>query len=160
MCAEIKCWTKNRVKSEFGHPACRIFKPSCHIHHTETDWADLQACPADPQASCSLSAAHNAAGITQKDWGGVAWGIWEPTRGVLPEHGWHGGVLLSKGAGAVGLSGKGAENPLFNIAWSFQIREKTESGVLCHPATLGPLKSSLSVSQERCLLKRQKRGEE
>lgn len=40
--------------------------------------------------------------------------------------------------------GEGAENPLFNFTRSFQIREKAESGVLCHPATQGPLKSSLS----------------
>lgn len=55
---------------------------------------------------------------------------------------WRGGE--GRGAGVERVFREGAEDPLFNFTRSFQMREKAESGVLCHPATQGPLKSSLS----------------
>lgn len=66
-----------------------------------------------------------------------------------------------RGAGVERVFGEGAEDPLFNFTRSFQMREKAESGVLCHPATQGPLKSSLSgFSSEVSSQETKKRGKE
>lgn len=64
-------------------------------------------------------------------------------------------------AGVERAFGEGAEEPLFNFTLTFHIREKAESGVLCHPATQGPLKSSLSgFSSEVSCQETKKRGKE
>lgn len=134
---------KEQGRRECIWPFCLVHfqvtrAPRC-IHHTEPDWADLQACPTDLRASCSLSASYNTAGITQTG------EVWEPTRGVHPGQSRDGGVWDVGGEQRVErVFREGAEDPLFNFTRSFQMREKAESGVLCHPATQGPLKSSLS----------------
>lgn len=53
--------TKEGVQRPILFGAFQVTWPPRCIHHTETDWADLQASPADPRASCSLSVSHNTA---------------------------------------------------------------------------------------------------
>lgn len=78
---------------------------------TQTDWADLQACPSDPRASCSLSTSHNATGITETG------EVWEPTRGVHPGYSEGGGEEeegVGRCRGREGLGG-GSWGPPFQF---------------------------------------------
>lgn len=127
--------TKEGVHCTILFGAFQVTRPPCCIHHTETDWADLQSCPVNPQASCSLSASHNNVGITQTG------EVWEPTKGVHPGRGRDCGVGWGGGVGREGgvkrVFGEGDEDPLLNFTWSFQMREKAEwcPLSLCHTGT-------------------------
>lgn len=129
--------------------AFQVTRPLCHIHHTETDWADLQACPVDPRASCSLSASHNNAGIIQTG------EVWEPTEGVHP--GWGRGRRGDVGGERGGSSGRELRT-LFSISLRFSKWAKKQSGVLCHPDTQRLLKSCLSGFSSEVSSQETKRG--
>lgn len=134
--------TKEGVHCAILFGAFQVTRPPRCIHHTETDWADLQACPVDPRASCSLSASHNNAGITQTG------EVWEPTKGVHPgrggEWGWWGwGDVEGRGGegsrGREGLRG-GSWGPPFQFHSVFPNERKGREWCPLSPCHTGTFK--------------------